>query len=95
MRLAGAPEVPELTGQYYVIRLRGLPLMPPPKVKAGEAAPPDPNEGMLQAIQAGSRLERLGKDDIPCAHLFKGSGNRVGRRAALFSTGSGPDHAGG
>ena len=65
VRLAGAPEVPELTGQFYVIRLRGLPLMPPP----------DPNEAMLQAIQAGSRLERAGKPSIPCAHLFKGTGN--------------------
>jgi hypothetical protein len=90
VRLAGAPEVPELTGQYYVIRLRGLPLMPPPKVKAGEAAPPDPNEGMLQAIQAGSRLERLGKDDIPCAHLFKGSGNGSADVLLFFPRGADP-----
>jgi len=75
VRLAGGPEVPELTGQFYVIRLRGLPLMPPPKVQPGEAAPADPNEGMLQAIQAGSRLERAGKAPMACAHLFKGSGN--------------------
>ena len=75
VRLAGGPEVPELSGQFYVIRLRGLPLMPPPKVKSGEAAPPDPNEGMLQAIKAGTRLERGGKPAIPCAHLFTGSGN--------------------
>jgi hypothetical protein len=75
VRLAGGPEVPELTGQFYVIRLRGLPLMPPPKVKPGETAPPDPNEGLLQAIKAGTRLERAGKTAIRCAHLFTGSGN--------------------
>ena len=40
VRLAGGPEVPELTGEFYVIRLRGLPLMPPPKPKPGEPAPP-------------------------------------------------------
>jgi len=75
VRLAGGPEVPEMTGQFYVIRLRGLPLMPPPKVKPDEPPPPDPNEGMLQAIKAGSQLERAGKAPIPCAHLFTGSGN--------------------
>lgn len=74
VRLAGRPEVPEVTGQFYVIRLRGLPLMPPPKVAPGEVAP-NPNEGMLQAIKAGSRLERKDKPAIPCAHLFTGSGD--------------------
>ena len=74
VRLAGGPEVPELTGQFYVIRLRGLPLMPPPKVNPGEAAP-DPNQGMLQAIKAGSVLERAGKPGIACEHLFTGAGN--------------------
>jgi hypothetical protein len=75
VRLAGGPEVPEMTGQFYVIRLRGLPLMPPPKVQPGEAAPPDPNEGMVEAIKAGTRLERAGKASISCEHLFKRSGN--------------------
>lgn len=77
VRLAGGPEVPELTGQFYVIRLRGLPLMPPAKPKPGEAAAANPNEGMQQAIQQGSRLERAGKAAIRCAHLFTGSGNEV------------------
>jgi hypothetical protein len=72
VRLAGGPEVPELTGQFYVIRLRGLPLMPAPKAKPGEIAA-DPNEGMKQAIEKGTRLERKGKPGIPCAHLFSGS----------------------
>jgi len=74
VRLAGSPEVPDLTGQFYVIRLHGLPLMPAPKAKPGEV-PPDPNEGILQAIKEGSRLERKGKTGIPCDHLFKGPGN--------------------
>ena len=74
VRLAGGPELPELTGQFYVIRLRGLPLMPPQKSKEGEVAP-NPNEGLLQAIKEGSRLERKGKSGIPCTHLFTGSGD--------------------
>ena len=90
MRLAGAPEVPELDGQFYVIRLRGLPLMPPPKVKPGDAAAPDPNEGMLQAIQAGSRLERSAKAAIPCAHLFKGSGDASNDVLLFFPRGADP-----
>ncbi|HXA51739.1 MAG TPA: hypothetical protein VNV86_15590, partial [Candidatus Acidoferrum sp.] len=73
VRLAGGPEVPEMTG-FYVIRLRGLPLMPPPKVKPGEVAT-NPNEGMLAAIKVGTRLERKDKPAIPCAHLFTGSGD--------------------
>jgi hypothetical protein len=73
VRLAGGPEVPELTGQFYVMRLRGLPLMPA-KGKPGEVAP-NPNERMLQAIKDGSRLERKDKPGIPCAHLFTGSGD--------------------
>ncbi len=72
VRLAGGPEVPELTGQFYVIRLRGLPLMPPPKAKPGEAAH-NPNEDMLHAIKESSRLVRKGKPDIPCARLFTAS----------------------
>ncbi|HEY3837136.1 MAG TPA: hypothetical protein VGL72_11225 [Bryobacteraceae bacterium] len=74
VRLAAGPEVPELTGQFYVIRLRGLPLMPPRKAKADEAAP-NPNEALLQVIKEGSRLERKGKGAIPCTHLFNGSGD--------------------
>jgi hypothetical protein len=82
VRLAGGPEVPEMTGQFYVIRLHGLPLMPPPKAAPGEAVT-DPNEGMLQAIKDGSRLERIDKAAIPCGHLFTGSGN-MARDVLLF-----------
>jgi hypothetical protein len=74
VRLAGGPELPELSGQFYVIRLRGLPLMPPPKTGPAEGAP-NPNEFMLQAIQQGSQLERKNKPGIPCAHLFTGAGD--------------------
>ena len=74
VRLAGGPELPEVTGQFYVIRLRGLPLMPPKKAAPREVVP-NPNEGMLAAIKAGSFLERKDKPPILCAHLFTGSGD--------------------
>jgi len=90
VRLAGGPEVPELTGQFYVIRLRGLPLMPPLKPKPGEAPPPDPNEGMLQAIKEGTRLERVDKAPILCAHLFAGSGNASTDVLLFFSRAADP-----
>lgn len=90
VRLAGGPEVPELTGEFYVIRLHGLPLMPPPKVRPGEDPPPDPNAGILQAIQAGSWLERPGKPAIPCAHLFTGSGNAATQVLLFFPKGADP-----
>ena len=83
VRLAGVPEAPELTGQFYVIRLRGLPLMPPPKAKPGAVAP-NPNEDMLHAIKEGSRLERKGKPDILCAHLFTGSGDAANEVLLFF-----------
>ena len=90
VRLAGGPEVPELTGRFYVIRLRGLPLMPPPKAKPGEAPPSDPNEAMLQAIKAGTRLERAGKASIPCARLFTGSGAASTEVLLFFSREAAP-----
>jgi|SRR4051794_27532444 len=74
VQLAGRPEVPEVAGQFYVIRLRGLPLMPPPKKVARGEIPRDPNESMLKAIRDNSQLERKDKPAIPCAHLFTGSG---------------------
>lgn len=90
VRLAGGPAVPELTGKFYVIRLRGLPLMPPPKVKPGEETPPDPNEGMLQAINEGTRLERAHKAPLSCAHLFTGAGNGAPDVLLFFSRGADP-----
>jgi len=90
VRQAGGPEVPELTGQFYVIRLRGLPLMPTPKTKEGEPPPPDPNEGMLQAIRTGSRLERAGKVPIACAHLFLGSETPSPGVLLFFARGADP-----
>ena len=83
VRLAGGPEVPEMTGQFYVIRLRGLPLMPPPKVKPGEVAA-NPNEAMLAALKGGSWLERKDKPGIACAHLFTGSGETVNEVLLFF-----------
>jgi hypothetical protein len=92
VRLAGGPEVPvvpELTGQFYVIRLRGLPLMPPPKPKPGEVAA-DPNEGLLLAIKQGSRLERKDKPGIACTHLFTGSGDASTEVLLFFPRGADP-----
>jgi hypothetical protein len=89
VRLAGGPEVPELTGQYYVIRLRGMPLMPPPKPKPGEDAP-NPNEALLHAIKEGSRLERKDKPGIPCDHLFTGSGAAATEVLLFFPRGADP-----
>jgi hypothetical protein len=89
VRLAGGPEVPEMTGQFYVLRLRGLPLMPSPKTKPGEPPPPDPNEGVLASIKAGTRLERPDKPPIPCAHLFAGSGNAFNEVLLFFARGAG------
>jgi hypothetical protein len=88
VRLAGGPEVPELTGRFYVIRLRGLPLMPL-KAKPGEVTP-NPNERMLQMIKEGSRLERKDKPGIPCAHLFTGSGDAATEVLLFFPRGADP-----
>jgi len=74
VRLAGGPDLPESVDRFYVIRLHGLPLMPAPKAKPGEAAA-NPNEDMLRAIKENSRLWRKGKPDIFCDHLFTGSGD--------------------
>jgi hypothetical protein len=80
VRLAGGPEVPEMTAQFYVLRLRGLPLMPAPQS----------NESMLQSIKAGSRLERKGKPGIPCDHLFAGSGKESTEVLLFFSRAGDP-----
>jgi hypothetical protein len=89
VRLAGGPELPEMTGQFYVIRLRGLPLMSRPKTKPEEGAP-NPNEGMLQAIKEGSSLERKDKPGIPCAHLLMGSGDAATEVLLFFPKGADP-----
>src|ERR1039457_674886 len=60
VRLAGGPELPEGTAQFYAIRLQGMPLLPPRKGSGGDSVP-NPNQGMLQAIQQNSRLERRDK----------------------------------
>jgi hypothetical protein len=57
--------------------------MPPPKAKPGEVAT-NPNEGMLHAIKEGSRLERKGKPDTPCAHLLTGSGDAANEVLLFF-----------
>ncbi len=78
-----------MTGQFYVIRLRGLPLMPSPKTKPEDGAP-NPNASMLQAIEQGSRLGRKNKPGIPCAHLFTGSGDTATEVLLFFPRGADP-----
>jgi hypothetical protein len=39
---------------------------------------------MLHAIKEGSRLERKSKPDIPCAHLFTGSGDAANEVLLFF-----------
>jgi hypothetical protein len=89
VRLAGAPEMPEGTAQFYVIRLQGLPLLPPPKAKAGEEVP-NPNEGMLEAIKQNSRIERKDQPAISCAHLLTGSGASATEVLLFFPRGADP-----
>jgi len=78
--------LPDLIGKFYVLHLRGLPLMPPPKPETSRSKkrsasvsaepPPNPNEGILQAVKAGSRLEILDakntRRNLVCANLFAG-----------------------
>ncbi|MEO8595187.1 MAG: hypothetical protein ABI759_17840 [Candidatus Solibacter sp.] len=86
VRLAGGPEIPEAPGQFYVIRLRGLPLMPPRKLEPGEPEI-NSNEGLLQAIKANSSLLRKEKPPIPCARLFTGSGTNATEVLLFFERG--------
>ena len=89
VRLAGGPELPEGAARYYVIRLRGMPLLPPPKGGTSEAAP-NPNQGMLDAIRQNSRIERKGKTAIPCDHLLTGSGESATEILLFFARGKDP-----
>ena len=82
VRLANGITLPEMGEQVYMISLRGLPLMPPPKVKRGEETPSDPNAAILQSIRRGSRLERKNKAPIACTKLF--AGKAEGAREVLL-----------
>ena len=89
VRLAGGPELPEESARFYLIRLRGMPLLPPPKGKDGESVP-NPNQGLLEAIQKSSRIERKGKIAITCAHLLTGSGESATELLLFFARGADP-----
>ena len=89
VRLAGGPELPEGTARYYVIRLRGMPLLPPPKGVVPEGAP-NPNQGMLDAIKQNCRIERKGKIAISCDHLLTGSGQSATELLLFFARGKDP-----
>jgi hypothetical protein len=73
VRLAGGPDLPDGAAPYYVIRLRGMPLMPPPKPRDGEP-PSNPNADLIEEVKQNTRIERKDKPAIACAHLFTGSG---------------------
>jgi hypothetical protein len=83
IRLAGGPELPEGTERFYVIRLRGMPLLPPKR--GGAEGVPNPNQSMLEAIQQNSRIERKDKIAISCAHLLTGSGESATELLLFFA----------
>lgn len=85
VRLANSLVLPEMGEQVYILSLRGLPLMPPPKPpKRGQEPLPDPNIGILRSVQRGSRLVRKGKDPIPCTKLFAGKGEAAKEVLLIF-----------
>ena len=88
IRLAGGPELPEGTERFYVIRLQGMPLLPPKS--GGAEGVPNPNQSMLEAIQQNSRIERKDKIAIPCAHLLTGSGASATELLLFFARGTDP-----
>ena len=89
VRLAGGPELPEGTARFYAIRLQGMPLLPPPKGREGGSVL-NPNQGMLEAIQQNSRIERKDKIAISCAHLLTGSGESATELLLFFERGADP-----
>lgn len=89
VRLAGGPELPESTEGFYVIRLRGMPLMPAARTGEGADAP-NPNQAMLEAIRQTARLERKDKPAIRCAHLLTGSGAAAAELLLFFPRGAKP-----
>jgi hypothetical protein len=93
VRLAGGPELPEGTERFYVIRLRGMPLLPVRKGKDGETLP-NPNEEMLAEIRQTSRIVRKEKAAIACAHLLTGSGETANELLLFFERGPDPITAG-
>lgn len=87
VRLAGGPELPEAE-RFYVIRLAGMPLLPP--AKGGDREAGNPNQNMLEEIRQSSRLERNAKAAIACAHLLVGSGDRATDVLLFFERGADP-----
>jgi hypothetical protein len=76
VRLANSLVLPDMGEQVYILSLRGLPLMPPPKPpRRGEEPLPDPNIAILRSVQKGSRLVRKDKPPILCTKLFAGKGD--------------------
>ena len=86
VRLAGGPPLPEESAKYYVIRLRGMPLLPATRDETVLTR----NQEMLTAIEKSSRLERNNKPAIPCAHLLAGSGEAARDLLLFFERGADP-----
>ena len=84
VHLAGGLDLPKDSAAFYVIRFIGMPLMPPRPGKNGEPAP-DPNQGLLEAIEQTSRIERRDRSSIPCSHLLTGSGAAATEVLLFFS----------
>ena len=85
VQLAGGAALSAEASKYYVIRLRGMPLLPATKTETVLAR----NQDILAAIEKGSRLER--KDTaIPCAHLLAGSGDAALDLLLFFERGARP-----
>jgi hypothetical protein len=85
VRLAGGPALPAEAANYYVIRLRGMPLLPASKTETVLTR----NQEILAAIEKGSILERR-DTAIPCAHLLSGSGDAALDLLLFFERGARP-----
>jgi len=85
IQLAGGPALPAESVKFYVIRLRGMPLMPATKTETVLSR----NQDILAAIEKGSRLERK-ETAIPCAHLLAGSGDAALDLLLFFERGANP-----
>ena len=85
VQLAGGPPLPAESAKYYVILLRGMPLLPATKTESVLTR----NQDILATIERGTRLERR-ETAIPCAHLLAGSGDAALDLLLLFERGANP-----
>jgi len=86
VQLAGGPPLPAESAKYYVIRLRGMPLLPASKDESVLVR----NQEMLGTIERSAMLVRNGKPAIGCAHLLAGSGDAATDLLLFFERGGDP-----